>query len=248
VGQAVNAKINEGVINREEMFVTSKVWKTHAHPSMVRVSVLESLSNLNLSYIDMYLFHWPQNEPESFEFTLMDTWRTLEEFVDAGLIKSIGVSNFNISQVDHIFDNARIKPVMNQIESNPHCLNKQLIRHCLSRNIAVTAYAPLGAPGMPEFTPGSRLAINEPNIHAVAKRHNKTPAQVMIRYQIQNGVVAIPKTDRHDRVISNFDVFDFTLSEADIHEIESIGYYFRTVDHIENFGHHQYPFYTYQCL
>jgi len=248
VGEAVNAKIIEGVISREDMFVTSKLWKEFHHPLLVRGAVLESLRTLNLTYIDLYLIHWPMSDPETTEFELIDTWHALEEMVDLGSIRSIGLSNFNATQVDYIIDNARIKPVVNQIESNPHCLNKRLIAHCQSRGLVVAAYSPLGTPGHPQFSSDSRLAINEPEILAVAQRHQRTPAQIMIRYQMQNGNIVIAKTVTRDRVITNFDVFNFNLSDEDIREIESIDYYFRTNIEESDIGHHQYPFETLECL
>lgn len=217
-------------------------------PTDVRNAVEESLRRLNFTYVDLYLIHWPMNSPETTSFDYVDTWRVLEHLVDEGLIKSIGVSNFNSTQLDHLINNARIPPVNNQFEVHPHCLNKRLIAHCHSRNVVVTAYAPLGSPGHPQFTADSRLAINEPEILAVAQRHQKTPAQVMIRYQLQNGNVAIPKTVTRDRVITNFNVFDFVLSDEDMYEIESIGYFFRTASQDIDIDHHQYPFETYQCL
>lgn len=248
VGEAVNAKIAEGVIRREEMFVTSKLWKEFMEPQRVRGAVEEALNRLNLSYVDLYLIHWPMNSPESTAFDYLDTWHALEELVDEGLIKSIGVSNFNSTQLDYIIDNARIKPVNNQIESHPHCLNKRIIAHCHSRDVVITAYSPLGTPGHPQFSHDDRRAINEPIIRAVAQRHQRTPAQIMIRYQLQHGNVAIPKTVTEDRIITNFDVFNFHLSDQDIREIESIGYYYRTSNEDGDIGHHQFPFETFECL
>lgn len=230
------------------MFVTSKLWRTFLHPNSVREGFMISLNDLNLTYVDLYLIHWPMNDPESTDFGLLDTWRVMEELVDEGLIKSIGVSNFNATQLDYIIDNARIKPVNNQIESNPHCLNKRLIEHCHSRDVVVTSHSPLGNPGHPQFTPTSRLAIHEPNILAVARRHQRTPAQIMIRYQIQNGNVAIPKSDTRDRVITNFDVFNFSLSDEDIRMIETTGHHFRIEFEQPFIGHHQHPFDTFECI
>lgn len=247
VGEAVNAKIAQGVITREEIHITSKLWKEFMEPQRVR-SVLEiTLGRLNLSYVDLYLIHWPMNSPESFAFDYLDTWRAMEELVDEGLIRSIGVSNFNSTQLDNIIDNGRIKPVVNQIESHPHCLNKRIKDHCRSRDVIVAAYSSLGASGHPQFSPGDRLAINEPKIRAVAQKHRKTPAQIMIRYQIQNGNIALAKTNRNDRVITNFDVFDFSLSAEDISEIESVGYFYRTSNEDGDIGHHQFPFETFEC-
>lgn len=248
VGEAINAKIDEGVIARNEMFVTSKLWNEFHNPELVRGAVEGSLIRLNLTYIDLYLIHWPMSNPETTDFDLIDTWRALEELVDDGLIMSIGVSNFNSTQLDYIAAHARILPVNNQIESHPHCLNKRLITHCHDMNVAVTAYSPLGTPGHPQFNSESRLAINEPAILAVAQRHHRTPAQIMIRYQIQNGNIVIPKTVTRDRVITNFDVFHFTLTDEDIHEIESINYFFRTSSEDNDIGHHQYPFTSFECL
>ncbi|XP_037036457.1 1,5-anhydro-D-fructose reductase-like [Bradysia coprophila] len=248
VGEAVNAKIAQGVIAREDIFITSKLWKEFMEPQLVRSGLEITLSRLNLSHVDLYLIHWPMNSPESFAFDYLDTWRAMEELVDEGLIRSIGVSNFNGTQLDHIIDNARIKPVVNQIESHPHCLNKRIKEHCRSRDVIVTAYSPLGTPGHPQFSPGDRLAINEPIIRAVAQKHQKTPAQIMIRYQIQNGHIAIVKTNRNDRVITNFDVFDFNLSAEDVTEIESVDYFYRTSNEDSDIGHHQFPFETFECL
>lgn len=161
VGEGVNAKIKEGVVKREDLFVTSKLWNTFHDPKDVRGACEHTLKQLQLDYLDLYLIHWPigyglskelfpKNEAgESLHsnFDLMDTWRAMEELVDAGLTKSIGISNYNIKQVDYIYDNARIKPVTNQFECHPYLLNKELREHCKSKNIVVTAYSPLGSPG-----------------------------------------------------------------------------------------------------
>lgn len=225
VGIAVNAKIAQGVITRDEFFITSKVGPYSMQPNNVRNIVQQSLNRMNITYVDLYMLHWPMIIPENPDFGFLDSWAVLEQLVDEGLIRSLGVSNFNSSQIDRLIDNSRIKPVMNQIESHPHCLNKRLIAHCQSRDVVVNAFSPLGAPGHPDFSPGDRLAINEPIIRAVAQRHQRTPAQIMIRYQLQNGRVTIPKTVTHDRVITNFDVFNFNLSDQDIRDIESIGFF-----------------------
>lgn len=210
-------------------------------PNDVRGAVQDSLARLNLTYIDLYLIHWPMNEPETTAFDFVDTWRVMEELVDEGLLISIGVSNFNITQLNRLMDNARIMPVTNQIESHPHCLNARLIAHCRSRNVIVTTYSPLGAPAHPGFTPESRLAINEEHVRQVALRHQRTPAQVMIRYQLQRGNIAIPRSITRDRIVSNFDVFNFVLSDNDIRLIESVGHYFRISNIYGNPDHHQFP-------
>lgn len=214
------------------------------------------MTQLNLTYIDLYLIHWPVSYIYSDNLFPMDqegnilyqdidilqTWRAMEELVDLNLTRAIGLSNFNTTQVDYIVDNARIQPVVHQIEINAHCLNKRLIEHNKNRNIVVTAYSPLGAPGREDVSPDDRLVIHEPEIRRIAMKHRKTPAQVLIRYQYQLGRVVIPKSINRDRIISNFDVFDFNLDESDIAGIEGIGYHFRTRSVSRDALHPAYPF------
>lgn len=217
------------------------------HPSQVRLAFEETLERLNLDYLDLYLIHWPVSTPMDVDVDLMDTWRAMEELVDEGLVHSIGVSNFNIAQVDLIADNARIQPVTNQVEVSSFCLNKRLINHCRSRNIVVTGYSPLGAPGREYLTPENRVVIHEPAIIAVANRHRRTPAQILIRYQHQIGTVTIPKSVTRDRIISNFDVFNFDLSYDDIAEIEGIGYVSRVITGEAHRDHPNFPFGDNSC-
>lgn len=143
------------------MFIVNKLWAIHHDPQRVRTVLERSLRNMNLSYIDLYLIHWPvgyaftEDEDEVpvdeegnslySDYDIVDTWHAMEELVDAGLTKAIGVSNFNTTQVDLIIDNARIKPVTNQVEVHAHCLNRRLIEHCKNRDVVVTGYAPLGS-------------------------------------------------------------------------------------------------------
>lgn len=147
-------------IFREDMFIVNKLWSIHHDPQRVREILERSLRNMNLDYFDLYLIHWPvgyalTETEESFptdddgnplysDYDILETWRAMEVLVDEGLIKAIGVSNFNSTQLDLIIDNADIKPVTNQFEVHAHCLNRKLIEHCKSRDVVVTGYAPLG--------------------------------------------------------------------------------------------------------
>jgi len=248
VGEGVLAKIAEGVVTREDIFVVSKLWNTFHDPALVRGAVEESLRRLNLGYVDLYLIHWPMSTSPNTNFDLLDTWRALEALVDEGLIRSIGVSNFNITQVVRIVNGARIQPVTNQIEVHPHCLNKRLIDHTRSRNLVVTAYSPLGVPGHPQFQPDSRRVINEDIIRSISDRLQRTPAQILTRYSIQTGNVAIPKSIWTERINNNFNVFDFTLNEVDIYQIENIGFHFRTAFEAQHTNHREYPFDTFECI
>lgn len=237
VGQGINAKIAEGVVKREELFVTSKLWNTFHEPKYVKRSIETTLKNLGLSYVDLYLIHWPMGYQEGGDklFPLdsngqfidsgadyLDTWKAMELLVDAGLTKSIGVSNFNAKQVDRVVANARIMPVTNQVESHPYLNQRRLIDHCLKHKMVVTAYSPLGSPRRPWAVPGESLLMEEPKVVAIAQKYKKTEAQVLIRYQIQRGVVVIPKSVTKSRIISNFQVWDFQLTDDDMMEINSL--------------------------
>lgn len=233
------------------MFITSKLWSNNHDPKDVRKAIEDTLKRLNLEYIDLYLIHWPisfkssaelfpdndAGEPLYSEIDILDTWHAMEELVDAGLTKSIGISNFNIKQVDYIVDNARIQPVTNQFEVHPYFLNKELIAHCRNRNLVVTAYSPLGA----SYRAKKKILENE-KLLEIAEKHNKTPAQVLLRYQVQIGNVSTPQSVTKHRIISNLDVFDFALSDDEIKELESLGYIERTCPVPRNKDHPDYPF------
>jgi aldehyde reductase len=232
------------------------LWNCFHDPKEVRGALEHTLKQLNLQYLDLYLIHWPIGYPVSKElfpkneageplhtnFDLKDTWRAMEDMVNAGLTKSIGISNFNIEQVDYIVANAKIQPVTNQFEVHPYLLNKDLIKHCRSKNIVVTAYSPLGSPGRPWATAEDRFALKEPKLIAIAEKYKKSPGQVLVRYQVQIGNVVIPKSVTKDRIISNFSVFDFELSEQDIKDIEGFGFVDRVCKMTQDKHHPQYPF------
>lgn len=244
------------LVSSEDLFVTSKLWCTFHDPKDVRGALEHTLKQLNLQYIDLYLMHWPINYPKSAELfpkgadgkplhsniDILETYKAMETLVDAGLTKSIGISNFNIQQVDKIVANARIIPAVNQIEVHPYLLNKELISHCKSKNIVVTAYSPLGSPGRPWATPEDRVVLKEPKLLAIAEKFNKSPAQILIRYQIEIGNVVIPKSVTKSRIINNFDVFNFKLSAEDIAAIESFDYHERICKMSQDKDHVDYPF------
>ncbi|KAG5683452.1 hypothetical protein PVAND_012731 [Polypedilum vanderplanki] len=256
VGEAINAKIAEGIVKREDLFIVSKLWSCFHEAKEVKPALEHSLKQLNLDYLDLYLIHWPICYQKSNELCptneageilygntdILDTYRAMEELVDAGLTKSIGISNFNIKQVEHITKNARIQPVTNQVECHPYLLNKKLSDFCKSKNIVITAYAPLGSPARPWATPDDRILLKEPKLLEIAEKHKKTPAQVLIRFQIQLGHVAIPKSVTKDRIISNFDVFNFTLSDSDMNDLQSFGHVERVFTISRDKDHPNYPF------
>ena len=151
-----------------------------------------------------------------FDVKLEETWRCMEECVKQGFTRSIGVSNTNQSQLERLMKSGSIKPAMNQIESHPIFQNKSLIQFCHENNIAVTAYAPFGAGRVPQ------LPNDESTLCKIAKQHNKTPAQVCIRWQIQRGNVVIPKSVTPERIAENASVWDFQLSESEMNELANL--------------------------
>lgn len=142
----------------------------------------------------------------------------MEKLVDQGLVKSIGISNFNSQQINRVLSIARIKPVVNQVECSPNINQKKLIKFCKQKNIVITGFSPLGHPNPYARTP--QFLFDE-RVHSIARKHNKTPAQIGLRFLIDNGAVPIPKSSNKKRLEENIDVFDFTLDEDDHQVMES---------------------------
>lgn len=256
VGQGLNAKIAEGVVKREDMFITSKLWNTFHRPDLVRGALETTLKNLNTPYLDLYLIHWPhafkeegdlfpKDDKENILFSnvdFVDTWKEMEKAVDDGLVKSIGISNFNKRQIEKVLANCRIQPAVNQFESHPYLTQKKLSDFCKSKGIAVTAYSPLGSPNRPWVTNNDPVLLDDPKIVSIASKYGKTSAQILIRYQIQRGHVVIPKSVTKDRIISNFQVFDFELSDEDMALIDSFDCNGRICPMSLSTTHPDYPF------
>lgn len=256
VGAGLTAKISEGVIKRDDIFITSKLWNTFHRPDLVRSACETTLKNLGLEYVDMYLIHWPTGYKEGAELfpadadgnsifsdvDYVDTWKELEKLVDDGLCKSIGLSNFNSKQIERVWEVARIKPANNQIECHPYLTQKKLMEFCKKKNIVVTAYSPLGSPNRPWAKPDDPVLMKDPKIIAIAEKYNKSPAQILIRYQLDRGNVVIPKSVHKERIASNFDVFGFELSSEDLAAIDGFDCNGRFVPLSTAYGHPHHPF------
>lgn len=212
------------------MFITSKLWCSSHRPDCVRGALEVTLKNLGTSYLDLYLIHWPMAYKEGGDLfpkdandktifssvDYVDTWKELEKAVDDGLVRSIGLSNFNKRQMERVLEASRIKPVTNQIECHPYLGQHKLSAFVQSKGITVTAYSPLGSPHRPWVTNDDPVLLDDPLIIELSKKYNKSPAQLCIRYQIQRGHIVIPKSVTKARIQSNFDVFDFEINVDDV--------------------------------
>lgn len=242
VGRAIKDSISDGIVKREELFVVSKVWLTFFTRERVRVGLKRSLTNLGLDYLDLYLVHWPislqQVDDKIFPADVngyaidghvdyLDTWKGMEDVLRDGLVRSIGVSNFNSEQIARILSNSNIKPVTNQVESHPYLSQQKLLQFCRERSIPLTAYSPLGNPGSSYNTNVSKKNVLEDKLVTnLAAKYKKSPGQILIKFQAQRGVIVIPKSVNRHRIIENIQIFDFELTADEITALENldIGY------------------------
>ncbi|XP_027843070.2 uncharacterized protein LOC114124093 [Aphis gossypii] len=234
LGKAINDKILEGVVKRDELFITSKLWNDKHRFELVEEALKNTLNDLCLSYVDLYLIHWPFGTSEDPNATdsegrllgsgvsYLETWKAMEGCVQKGLTKSIGVSNFNIRQLKDILEIATIKPVVNQVECHPYLTQNKLKEFCESNGILLTGYAPLGSAKRSWAGPEEDAILDEPIVKQLADKYKKTNAQILIKFQIQRGVIVIPKSSNPKRQIENFDVWDFELTSQDIDLLESL--------------------------
>jgi methylglyoxal/glyoxal reductase len=206
VGRAIAASD----VPREELFITTKVWNADQGYEQTLAAFDKSLERLGLDYIDLYLIHWPVPAKDQY----VDTWRALEKLYNDGKVRAIGVSNFTIEYLERLMQESTITPAINQIELHPHLSQVELRDYCKQHGIAVESYSPLGGTG-------GRL-LDEPVLREIGQRYGKSPAQVTIRWHLQNELIVIPKSVTPERIRQNIDVFDFELSSDDMTKIDNL--------------------------
>lgn len=247
VGEGIRKAIEESLCTREELWVTSKLWNTYHSKQHVKPALLRSLNDLGLAYLDLYLIHFPialkyvdfekRYPPEwvydpaidkpcmhSAPIPLQETWAAMEDLVAEGLVKKIGVCNYNTGLVHDLMSYAEIKPAMLQIESHPYLTQENVIRLCKDYDIDVTAYSPLGSLSYVELdmADSTETVLQTSTVAKVAARTGKSPAQVVLRWNIQRGCAVIPKSASKDHLKQNVEVFDFSLTETEMAEISAL--------------------------
>ena len=236
--------IRESGVPRKDVFLTSKIWMTDFAAERVRPAVLEILHDLETTYLDQLLLHWPvawkagdKSDPQWYmpkdqyghydvdtKHDLMTTWSEMEHLYNEGLFKSIGVCNFSEIELFEILQKCQVKPAVNQVELHPFLQQEDLKHYCISNGVLVTAYAPLGSPGM-----GFEDLLKDETIGRIAAVHKTYPANVLIRWSLQKGHVVFPKSTTPERIIENANVYHFELSKHEMSMIDGLGTKIRRV-------------------
>ncbi|KAL1816947.1 hypothetical protein DCAR_0521359 [Daucus carota subsp. sativus] len=217
VGHSIQAALQAG-IERKDLFVTSKIWCTELSPDRVRPALMNTLQELKLDYLDLYLIHWPFRLKEGadrppkagdiLDFDMEGVWREMENLVKDKLVRDIGICNFTLSKLNKLLSFAQIMPSVCQMEMHPGWRNDKILEACKRNGIHVTAYSPLGSQE-------GRDLIHDPLVQMIAGKLNKSPGQVLVKWAIQRGTSVIPKSGNPDRIKENIMVFDWEIPEQD---------------------------------
>jgi methylglyoxal/glyoxal reductase len=208
VGQA----IRDSGIPRDQIFVTTKLWNSDQGEDSTVRACDASLKRMGLTYLDLYLIHFPVTE------TRNDSWKAMGKLVNNGKCRAVGVSNFMINHLDELAESSDLVPAVEQVEFHPFLFQKELLEHCKKHGIQLEAYSPLAR--------GERL--NHPTIMGMARRYSKTPAQIMMRWGLQHRLVVIPKSTREERIKENSQIFDFNISPEDMQVLDGLNQNLRT--------------------
>ncbi|MHA7820015.1 MAG: aldo/keto reductase [Erythrobacter sp.] len=246
-GAGLAQAMAEGLVTREELWVTSKLWNTFHAPEHVEEACRKSLADLQLDYLDLYLIHFPialeyvpideryppewLHDPDAAKpvmkraaVPLHQTWMAMETLVDKGLVNRIGVCNYNSALIHDLMTYARVKPAMLQIEAHPYLAQEKLIRCASSYGIDVTAFSPLGAQSYFELgmADAGESLLGAAPVMVAAEAHGKSPAQVLLRWGVQRGTAVVPKTSKPERMRENLAIFDFELSAVEMAAISTL--------------------------
>ncbi|GGG72964.1 aldo/keto reductase [Paenibacillus radicis (ex Gao et al. 2016)] len=206
VGQGIKEALAENGLSREELFVTSKVWNDDQGYESTLAAYETSLQKLGLEYLDLYLVHWPGKDKYK------ETWRALETLYKEGRVKAIGVSNFHIHHLEELLKDAEIIPMVNQVELHPSLSQQELRDYCAAKDIQIEAWSPLMQGQL----------LDNPVLTEIGAKHGKSVAQVILRWDLQHGIVTIPKSIKENRIVENASIFDFELSAEEVARIDAL--------------------------
>lgn len=214
VGEAISAKIKEGAVKREDIYLVGKMVdsKTFHKPELIKDALMTTLRNLNVAYLDLYIIDCPEGNTMCSDDAFVDTWYEMEKLVDNFLVKSIGMSNFNDSLIRHVMNSARFGPAVNQLECPPSYSQRAIRDYCREKRIFV-----IGC----NVTASSSL-IEDPTIAELAKKYSKTPEQILIRYQIDLGHIALSQLQSKAQMKTNLDIFKFELTKGDLLTLDKL--------------------------
>ncbi|MEH7094398.1 aldo/keto reductase [Neobacillus vireti] len=207
--KGVGKAIKETSVSREELFITTKVWNSDQGYENTLRAFDESLERLGLDYVDLYLIHWPTPQFDQY----VDTYKALEKLYHDGRVKAIGVCNFEVEHLERLLKECEVVPVLNQVECHPYLAQNELKEFCAKHNIYVEAWSPLDQGGE---------VLQDEVVQRIAKSHDKSPAQTVLRWHLQNKTIVIPKSVTPSRIEENFQVFDFELTAEEMNEINQI--------------------------
>ena len=245
VGDAIRDAIQNHEITRSELWITSKLWSNCHGKKHVEAALSQSLQNLGVDYLNLYLIHWPVGiRPEKTfaesvddlltpeESPISETWEAMESTRDKGLTKHIGVSNFTVKKLQQLVSHCKQKPEVNQVEHHPLLQQPTLIEYCASEEILITAYSPLGSMDRPQSlkVKDAPAVLDHPVIRAIAETRGCSPAQVVLAWDVQRGISAIPKSVKPSRLLENLQAADIQLSNTELQEIEALDQNFRLVN------------------
>ncbi len=222
--EGVGKAIKESSVPREDLFITTKVWNSDQGYENTLRAFDESLERLGLDYVDLYLIHWPTPEYDDY----VDTYKAMEKLYNDGRVKAIGVCNFEIEHLQRLLDECDVKPVLNQIECHPHLAQNDIKEFAAKHDIFVEAWSPLEQGGE---------ILKDDAVKNIAASHDKTPAQAVLRWHLQNNTIVIPKSVTPSRIEENFNVFDFELTNEEMESINSLNLDRRKGPHPNEMNH-----------